>query len=85
MENREEQKTWEDIKNIWNNSSESKEINIQMSELLIELKEKTSQFEKDAIKKDIELIKGTMSQFEKNLMRSGLKFVRRILQKFKGN
>ena len=85
MENREQQKTWEDIKNIWNNSSESKEINIQMSELLIELKEKTSQFEKDAIRKDVELIKGTMSQFEKKLITSAFKFFRRIIQKFKGN
>lgn len=85
MENREQQKTWEDIKNIWNNSSENKEINIQMSELLIELKEKTSQFEKDAIRKDVELIKGTMSQFEKKIITSAFKFVRRIIQKFKGN
>ena len=44
---------WNELKDVWKNSSQSEKINFQMSNLIVELKSKVSQFEKDSIKKDI--------------------------------
>ncbi len=57
---------WGELKDVWRNSSQTEQINIQMSGLIVELKSKVSQFEKDSIKRDIETIKTFTSQFEKN-------------------
>lgn len=82
MWTKEQQDTWDDIKNIWNASSHSKAIKIDASQLLIELRNKTSQFEKDAIKKDLKIIKGTINQFEKESIQSDIAFITSAVKKF---
>jgi len=56
---------WQELKDIWKNSTRTEKINIQMSALVGELKNKISQFEKDSIKHDISFINKSISQFEK--------------------
>ncbi|NER13494.1 hypothetical protein GWK08_08605 [Leptobacterium flavescens] len=82
MWNKEQQEVWDDIKNMWNESSQSKAIKIDMSQLVVELKNKTSQFEKDAIKWDIEMIKGSISQFEKDSIKSDIALITSVVKKF---
>ncbi len=72
MENTNQQDTWDDIKNAWNISSDIREINIAMTELIEELKDWASPFEQDAIKKDVILIKGSISQFEKDAIKKDI-------------
>ena len=52
----ESKELWQELKEIWKKSSETKKIHIQISELADELKSKVSQFEKDSISKDIATI-----------------------------
>lgn len=88
MWNKEQQEVWEDIQHMWQSSSHRKNITIDMSQLVMELKDKTSQFERDAIKKDLNMIKGAISQFEKDSIQSDLDMitnaVKKFLAKFKG-
>lgn len=55
MWNKEQKDNWQDLKDIWNNQPQSEKINIQTSNLILELKSKVSQFEKDSIKNDLKL------------------------------
>ncbi len=61
MNTKEQEEAWNDIKRMWNTSSHGKEINIAMSKLIAEFKGMTSQFEIDAVKVDLELIKSSIS------------------------
>lgn len=89
-----EEQTWNDIKEIWGNSAKGATINFQITELIDELKSKMSQFEKDAIKSDMNQIKSSwekekkkVSQFEKDLVRKDYnliaKFIKKLLAMFK--
>lgn len=64
MLEQEQKEAWQELKEIWKNTSQGEKINIQFSRLLIELKGKMSQFEKDSIKSDVTKIKGAWSQFK---------------------
>lgn len=87
MWSKEQNEVWQDLKDIWNNQPESEKINIQASNLILELKSKVSQFEKDFVKNDIKFIKSSMSQFEKDSIKKDLnlisKFIRKIIDKFR--
>ncbi len=78
---------WNELKNVWKNSSQTEKINFQISNLIVELKSKVSQFEKDSIKKDIKRISNLTSQFEKDSITKDLRriksAVRKIVQFFK--
>ena len=67
MLEQEQKEAWQELKEIWKNTSQGEKINIQFSRLLIELKGKMSQFEKDSIKSDVTKIKGTWSQYKGNM------------------
>lgn len=88
MINQESKEVWDEVKNLWKNSSQTKDINIQLSGLVTELKGKVSQFEKDSIKGDIDMITRSISQFEKDSISRDIdylsKFVRKILDRIKG-
>lgn len=64
----EQEQSWKDVKEIWENSSKGAKINFQVSALINELKGKVSQFEKDTIKKDLgfftNLIKKLVPKFK---------------------
>ena len=89
MKKREEEFGWHELKDIWINSSQTRDIHIRMSELLDEVKSKTSQFETDSIKSDLATLKiswsefkGMVSQFEKDSVKKDLAIITRILKKF---
>ena len=63
MRSKEQNDIWQDLKEVWNNQPESEKINIQASNLILELKSKVSQFEKDSIRKDIKFIKKIIDKF----------------------
>lgn len=80
---------WQELKEIWKNSSQTRVINIQMSKLVTELKGKVSQFEKDSIKSDVAQLKANWdqfidkaSQFEKRSINHDLKIITRALKRF---
>ena len=83
-----QEQTWKDVKEIWGNSSKGAKINFQVSELLNELKGKMSQFEKDSIKSDINIIKSAwahdkkkVSQFEKDSIKKDLNMITTLIKK----
>ena len=82
MENKEQQDAWNDIKDIWNLSSEVKEISIAVNELVEELKYWTSPFEQDSVKKDIIIIKSSLSQFEKDAINKDIERLERSVNEF---
>lgn len=82
MWGKEQQEVWNEIKSTWNESSHSKEIKIDMSKLVTELKEYTSQFEIDLINKDINFIQRNISQFEKDSIKSDIDFITSAVKKF---
>ena len=49
MWSKEQNEVWQDLKGVWNNQPESEKINIQLSNLILELKSKVSQLEKVSI------------------------------------
>lgn len=67
MINQDQNEAWQEIKDIWKNSSQGEKINIQFSKLVDELKSKTSQWEKDAIKSDLSKVKSSWSQYKGNV------------------
>ena len=84
----EQGQTWEDVKEIWGNSSKGAKINFQVSELIDELKGKVSQFEKDSIKSDIFKIKSSwlqykkkVSRYEKDSIKNDLSLITNLLKK----
>lgn len=72
MWNNKQQEAWDDIKNQWNKSSHSKDIKTAMSQLAIESNNWMSPFEKNGIKKDIEMIRGSISQDEKEFIKKDI-------------
>jgi hypothetical protein len=89
MADQEQKYEWQELKEIWKNSSQTKEINIQMSRLVMELKGKVSQFEKDSIKSDVAKLKanwnqfkGNTSQFERDSIKKDLTIITALLKKF---
>jgi ASC-1-like (ASCH) protein len=89
MANKEQKFDWEELKDIWVNSAQTKKINIQMSGLLDELKGKVSQFEKDSINSDVatlktnwEQFKGMTSQFEKDSINKDMANITSLIRKF---
>ncbi len=94
MKSQQQAESWDEIKEMWNNSSKGEKINFQFSNLIGELKSKMSEFETNSIKSDITKVKsswkqykGKVSQFEKNSIARDLKliseFLKKILQKMK--
>ena len=80
---------WQELKEIWTNSAQTKQINIQMLSLLDELKGKVSQFEKDSIMSDVATLKANstqtkskVSQFEKDAINRDLMKITRLLKRF---
>ena len=78
---------WKELKYIWGNSYQTEKINLQMSNLIVELKSKINTFEKDSIKKDIKTIKTYTTQFEKDSIARDMKkitsAIRKIIEYFK--
>lgn len=95
MQIQEEQRdAWKEVTEIWGNSSRGDKINSQISELISELKDKMSPFEKSSIKSDSTKIKlswnqesNKISQFEKDSISKDLlkitKLIKKVLQKMK--
>jgi hypothetical protein len=88
MAKQEQRETWQDLKEIWGNSSQGKKINFQFSTLIEELKAHTSQWEKDSIKSDVAKIKsswkqykGNVSQWEKDSIARNLSKMSQLLKK----
>jgi hypothetical protein len=89
MSDQEQKFEWKELKEIWENSSQTKEINIQISRLVIELKDKVSQFEKDSIKTDVAKIKknwnefySKTSQFEKDSIKTDVAKIKKNWNEF---
>lgn len=89
MKNREQEFEWHDLKDMWVNSSQTRDIHIKMSDLLDELKGKTSQFEKDSIKGDLAALKANWtefkemtSQYERDSVKNDLAIITKLLNKF---
>ncbi|MET7029912.1 hypothetical protein [Sediminicola luteus] len=80
---------WQEIKEIWKNSSQTKKIDIHISQLQEELKSKASEFEKNSIKSDISFLtpywedfKSKTSQFEKDSVKNDLLKLTKTLKNF---
>jgi len=89
MNNKGQEFKWQELKEIWTNSAQTRQINIQMSVLLDELKSKVSQFEKDSIMSDVATLKANwtqtkskVSQFEKDAINRDLIYITRLLKRF---
>jgi hypothetical protein len=89
MKNKGQEFDWQQLKDVWASSAQTKEIHIQMSDLLEELKGKVSQFEKTSIQSDIAALKTNwihtrrkVSQFEKDLVSKDLAMITRLLRRF---
>jgi hypothetical protein len=89
MKNSRQELEWNELKEIWANSAQTRAIHIRMTQLRDEVKSKTSQFEKDSIKSDLAILKtswskfeGMTSQFEKNSDKKDLGIMTRLLKKF---
>ena len=67
MAKQEQRETWQDVKEIWGNSSQGKKINFHFLTLIEELKANTSQWEKDSIKSDVTKIKSSWKQYKVNV------------------
>lgn len=88
MRDQEQAELWDDIKEIWKNSSEGETITIHISKLIGELKSKMTEFEKNALDSDVKRIKsswmqykGKVSQFEKRSVSSDLLKITALLKK----
>ena len=89
MNNKGQEFDWKELKEIWINSAQTRQIHIQMSNLLNELKGKVSPFEKDSIESDLATLKANwiktkskVSQFEKDSVKSDLAMITRLLKRF---
>ena len=89
MARQEQSETWQEIKEIWRNSSRGEKINFQFSTLIEELKAKTSQWEKDSIKSDVakvksswEEYKGNVSQWEKDSITKDISKISQLVKRF---
>lgn len=91
MARQEQRETWQEIKEIWGNSSQGEKINFQFSKLIDELKANMSQFEKDSIKSDISKVKSSwnqykkkVSQWEKDSIKSDVTKIKKAWDQYKG-
>ena len=91
MNNKGQAFKWEDLVEIWTSSAQTKQISIQISALLSELKEKTSTFEKDLIKSDLATLKTNWNQtknkvstFEMDSINKDLNMITRFLKRLFG-
>ena len=89
MKNKEQVLEWNELKEIWVNSPQTRDINILMSRFLDEVKGKASQFENDSIKSDLATLKtswakykGMVSKFEQDSVQKDLGIISRLLKKF---
>ena len=89
MARQKQSETWQEVKEIWGNSSRGEKINFQFSTLIQELKDHSSQWEKDAIKSDAakiksswEQYKGNVSQWEKDSVADDLSKISQLFKKF---
>lgn len=89
MAREEQRETWQDIKEIWGNSSQGEKINFEFSTLIEELKANTGQWEKDAIKSDMtkmksswDQFKGNVSQWEKDSISKDVSKITQLFKKF---
>ncbi len=80
---------WDELKDMWINSSETRKIHIKIGGLLSELKAQVSQFEKDAISKDLATVeaswkelKGMTSQFEKDAINRDVARIKVAIRRF---
>jgi len=81
MWNNEQKDIWKDIKDTWDKQPQSEKINIQVSKLVDEFKSKISQFEKDAINKDLAFINSSVSKFEKESIKRDLNLISTLIKK----
>ncbi|MFT6053463.1 MAG: hypothetical protein ACJAR3_001720 [Roseivirga sp.] len=89
MARQEQSETWQEIKEIWGNSSRGEKINFQFSTLIQELKDHSSQWEKESIKSDVakiksswEQYKGNVSQWEKDSVTKDLSKISQLFKRF---
>lgn len=88
MIRQEQKESWQEIKEIWGNSSRGESINFQFSKLIDELKSKMSKWEKNAIESDMiklksswEQYKGNVSTWEKESISKDLAKVLKLIKK----
>ena len=72
MNQHNQNQSWEDVKNIWNNASDVQEIKINVASFIAELEQKVSTFEKETIKRDVQLIKDAVSEFERETIKKDI-------------
>ena len=72
MNQNNQNQSWEDVKKIWNNSSDVQEIKINVASFITELEQKVSTFEKETIKRDVQLIKDAVSEFERETIKKDI-------------
>ena len=82
MIDKEQREVWQELKELWKNSSQGEKIYFQISALVVELKSKVSQYEKDAITKDISKIIELTSDFEKDSITRDFEKITASLRKF---
>ncbi len=89
MNNDNQEISWEELQNLWSSAASNKQISLQMAGLLQELKNKTSQFEKDLIQQDMDLLKASwsetstlVSEFETQSIHQDLKRIKRWIKKW---
>jgi hypothetical protein len=95
MWNNKQKNIWQDLKDTWKDQPQSEKINIQVSQLLNDFKDKVSQFEKDSINSDVATLKvnwaktkrDKVSQFEKDSIKKDINiisgFIRKMIDLFK--
>lgn len=88
------QTDWQDIKDIWSSSAQTKHINIEVNTLIDSLKEKVSPWEEELVKKDLAVLnlhwkkyKSAVSTFEKQSIEKDLSLfsskIKKVLAWFK--
>ena len=80
---------WEDLEELWEGSVKGSQIQIQLSDLINELKANTSEFEKHVIQQDLMNLdqyfsdfKQMTSQFEKDSIKNDMDKITRALRSF---
>ena len=82
MNQQNKEHNWEDVKNIWNTSSDVQEIKINVSSFMAELEQKISTFEKETIKRDVQLIKDAVSEFERETIKKDIVKIHNVTTEF---
>lgn len=85
MMNKEDKIIWDDCVALWRRSSQAERVELEFTKLVPafeSFKSRISDFEKNAIQRDIKNIKRLTSDFEKNSINRDLDLVRRSVRKF---